>query len=485
MNIRMIGRGCVLAALLLATVLPAQAAAATPLTPRQWREDIATIRTAIAQTHPDPSYSTDPAALDARLDRLQQAVPAPTSRDDAWRRLATLNPLLADAHFCICYDDWRSELRTQRGGDGMFPFAVQVDPGGTIVIRASQAGRPFALTGAHIVAIDGRPAGRIAGELLARMHGDTPGFRAELLSQRFGFYFWKMYGSRRHYDVDIGIASSPQRRLRVAAARRDPAERFEQKFHLEVRADQTAVLTVATFAWPDKAQVLSFMQHSFRRLREEAVQTLIIDVRSNPGGNDDQWIDGLLPYLADTPYRIGSRYRKKIIARYRDDGETLGAVVDGEIDRWIEPQRDNPLFFAGTTYVLVGRGTYSSAILFSNVVQDFGFATLAGSAGLARTQQSGGVQSVALAHSGLVLAVPRFLLRRPSGARQPQWLTPDLLLDDDPLRPAAIINAVREHAAATARQAQRPAAPAVCMVVAHDPAACPVARSRPLSRRLI
>lgn len=428
---------------LLLSLLPAAAAAHASISPQQWRDDVAAIRSAMAQTHPDVAFSTDPRQVDHQLDALSAAVRSPIDRDQAWRRLALLNPLLADAHFCVCFDDWRAEVRAlgARGG-GLFPFEVQVDDSGQIVVRATLAGRATSLAGARIVAIDGRPARRIAADLLARMHGDTPAFRAALLSQRFGFYFWKMYGQRARFDIDIDIEQATAQRLRVAAAQPAAAPRFEDAFGLTVLPGDAAVLRIDTFAWPDKQQVLDFTQASFRRLSEAAVRTLIVDIRSNGGGNDDQWLDGLMPYLADRPFRFASGYRKKIIEKYRDEGETLGTVVDGQIDRWIAPHSDNPLFFHGKTYVLVGRGTYSSAILFSNAMQDFGFATIAGSGGLARARQSGGVQSLALAHTGLVLAVPRFILRRPSGELAPTLLTPDLPLADDPLRPQAAIDAL-------------------------------------------
>ncbi|GMV29916.1 MAG: hypothetical protein AMXMBFR59_20410 [Rhodanobacteraceae bacterium] len=99
----------------------------------------------------------------------------------------------------------------------------------------------------------------------------------------------------------------------------------------------------------------------------------------------------------------------------------------------IDPPLESPLRFAGRTYVLVGRGSYSSAVLFANVMQDFGFATLAGSGEAARTRQSGGVQRSIRPHSGLVIAVPRLILQRPSGAETPQYVTPDLLVDEDPV----------------------------------------------------
>ncbi|TDR47637.1 C-terminal processing protease CtpA/Prc [Tahibacter aquaticus] len=429
-------------ALLLALFSTAAAAHAS-ISPQQWRADVAAIRSGIAQTHPDVGFSVDPQQLDRKLDELATSVRSPIDRDQAWRRLATLNPLLADAHFCVCFDDWRAEAAAlaSRGG-GLFPFEVQVDDSGQIVVRATVAGRATPLAGARIVAIDGRPARRIAADLLARMHGDTPAFRAALLSRRFGFYFWKMYGQRAQFDVDIDIERAGRQRLRVAAARPASAPRFDDEFGLTLLPGNTAVLRVNTFAWPEKQQVLDFTAASFRRLGQAAVHTLIIDIRANGGGNDDQWLDGLMPYLADKPFRFASGYRKKIIEKYRDAGETPGAVVDGPIDRWIAPQSGDPLFFRGQTYVLVGRGTYSSAILFSNVLQDFAFATIAGSGGLARAQQSGGVQNLALAHTGLVLAVPRFILRRPSGALAPALLTPDLPLADDPLRPQAVIDAL-------------------------------------------
>lgn len=86
--------------------------------------------------------------------------------------------------------------------------------------------------------------------------------------------------------------------------------------------------------------------------------------------------------------------------------------------------------------------TYSSAVLFSNVVQDYGFARVAGIGGAARTWQSGGVQSLVLPNTGLELSFPRFVLARPSGAAEPRLLQPDLPLADDPLHPHAAVDAL-------------------------------------------
>jgi hypothetical protein len=104
------------------------------------------------------------------------------------------------------------------------------------------------------------------------------------------------------------------------------------------------------------------------------------------------------------------------------------------------PQLDNPLRFKGKTYVVISPRTYSSAVLFSTVMQDNGFGTLAGIGGGARSKQSGGIQFIKLPHTQMTLVVPRFVLTRSSG--RGGLLQPDVLVVDDPFRPAAAIESI-------------------------------------------
>ena len=92
--------------------------------------------------------------------------------------------------------------------------------------------------------------------------------------------------------------------------------------------------------------------------------------------------------------------------------------------------------------MLVGRLTYSSAVLFSNVMQDFGFAKLVGAGGYARTRQTGGVVNVSLPNTGLEITIPRFVLDRPSGNREPALVHPDIVLPDSPLDRRVTVNAL-------------------------------------------
>jgi hypothetical protein len=86
---------------------------------------------------------------------------------------------------------------------------------------------------------------------------------------------------------------------------------------------------------------------------------------------------------------------------------------------------------------LIGKATYSSSILFTNVMQYFGFATIAGEGNLARADQTGGTRDTYLPNTGLDVGWPRFILYRPSGERTPEFVAPDIAIPDDPFHPRA------------------------------------------------
>ena len=73
------------------------------------------------------------------------------------------------------------------------------------------------------------------------------------------------------------------------------------------------------------------------------------------------------------------------------------------------------------------RHTYSSAVIFCNVMHDFGFGTIAGTGDSVRAGETGGVRRTTLTNSGLAVNAPRFILTRPSGVKEPVLLTPDVL----------------------------------------------------------
>ncbi len=402
------------------------------LSPEQLREDLRTMQGTILRTHPQPEHSVDPVVMERAFADVRAALDRPMNRDEAWRVFATLNPVLADGHLFVGYPDWRGETTTYRAGGGaLFPFEVRVDEKGQPFVRAALGGAPTRWAGARIVRINGMDALKVATALLARVHGDSPVFRASLLSRRWWFFYWKVFGAPDSFALGLD---------RVAAAL--PASRampqiladeavFERTYGFELRPGKIAVLKLGAFSWEDEAAFFRFTADAFRRIRETGVETLVIDLRDNGGGDDGYWKTGVLAYLADKPYLWGSTFRKRVLEKYRDEDETVGQVVSGRLDTPVEPAADQRDVFRGRVYVLIGPATYSSAVLFANVAQDYGFARIAGSGGAVRSRQSGGVERYRLAHTGLAVWVPRFVLERPRPTAGDIWLRPDIVLPGD------------------------------------------------------
>lgn len=407
---------------------------------QELKQDLAELEAAIGRIHPDVEHSVRKAELARALSRVRAQLDRTMTRDEAWVAMAALNPVMADGHLVVTFPGGSSaELNRHLGGGGrLFPFDVHVAADGELFIRSALNGEASALQGRRIDAIDAVPGRQISQRLLAYVNGDTPAFQAALLSARFPFFYWKLFGDKQSYRLKVaGVESVVEGRGDMPVAYADRS--FEQLFRFEMPNARQAVLTLNQFYWREKSKFYDFTRDAFARMQAAGTQTLVIDIRGNSGGDDDMWVEGIMPYIASKPFRNGSDYVLKIIEGRQKEGQKVGDVVRGSQSTY-QPALDNPLRFTGKVYVLIGPYTYSSAILFTNAVQDYGFATVVGTGGAARATQSGGTQNVKLSRTQIGLVVPRFLLKRPSGAEG--LLEPDILIPDDPFRAATAIEAL-------------------------------------------
>ncbi|MEJ7807644.1 MAG: S41 family peptidase [Telluria sp.] len=436
--------------LMLGLLLPFVPAVAQvpPVQPRlsvaQLQEDLVFLKKSIQLTHPNLAFSTNIAQLDLAYKKLERQLQTPMTRAEAWRVFGALNPVYNDAHLQVSMGEFGADAAAHTaGGGGFFPFEVQVDASGELSIRAEVGGAPSVLGGMRIETINGVSARQVTRQLLALTFGDNPMLRANLLSGRWWRFYWKSFGTPERFDLTLATPSGPTRIMRAAVALPPSSDAdFSKTYHFEMLPGGVGLLTVNSFMWPDRKLFYAFTEKVFTTLRDTKATSLLIDVRENGGGDDPMWKEGLLRYLADKPYRHGSTYEKKVIAGRAGAGETVGDIVKGEIVTWHQPELANPLHFSGKTYVLMGRNTYSSSILFINTMQDFKFGTLVGEGGYARARQSGGIQHMVLPNSKWGVIVPRFILDRPSGTRTPELVYPDLVLPDSPLDSRALINAL-------------------------------------------
>jgi hypothetical protein len=416
-------------------------------TPAQLKQDLQSIRDFIDATHPDISHSASPLLLEQAFTAIEKSLSKPMTANEFWHQTAKLNPLFNDAHWSVNLPEADTDMQQLiKKTGGMFPLEVHVRPDGELTVLALAGGDETPWRGATIESINGVLAPLLSRQLLALRHGDTPLNRANLLGPSFQLYYASVFGAPAEFNLQLKlndkISEVKLPASKQAAVIGKTSENFLDNFRYRALNANTAYLKLGTFYWPDEQQIGTFTKEAFTRIQQSAAKTLIIDVRENRGGNDSAWIDHVMPYLADQPFRVGSHNKKKVIASRASISEPAGLVLESEFKTWYQPQVNNPLRFKGKVVVLTGRRTYSSAVQFSNVMQDFGFATLAGEGSYVRSRSTGGVQFMALPHSKLDLIVPRFWAARPQGGFTEQLLTPDWLIPDDVTASDALIDAV-------------------------------------------
>ena len=189
--------------------------------PGQLRQDAAFLGREILESHPDLAHSVDPELLSSSLRSLEERLTEPLTRDEAWKLFATLNPLLADGHLFVGIPNWRAEAEAHLAqGGAFFPLEVYVSDDGAVLVKAALGGGETPHAGARLQSINGVDARVVSAELLARAHGDTPAFRAELVSRRWWFYYWKVYGAKE--DFDLVFSGEQSASVRVPGSRMKP-----------------------------------------------------------------------------------------------------------------------------------------------------------------------------------------------------------------------------------------------------------------------
>jgi hypothetical protein len=220
-----------------------------------------------------------------------------------------------------------------------------------------------------------------------------------------------------------------------------------------------------------------FLEQTFTTIKNEQLVGLIVDLRSNSGG-DSQLGDDLLAYITDKPYRPVARKAWRFSARYVAQlnpvdpwGFALGKldddppydfkvllaqrppqalrkalrerappqairILERHAPHWLEadhvgidesetltlkitnnpiiPPAEMPLRFRGQVVFLIGPDTFSSAVILASIVEDFQLAPLIGEE-TKPCNQFGEPCFVELPHSRLRLAIATAQFVRANG----------------------------------------------------------------------
>ncbi|UOB17463.1 S41 family peptidase [Abyssalbus ytuae] len=402
----------------------------------------------IHATHPDLTYTIkDIDSFYKNFDSLKNSINSPLTRLEFWCRLSKFNHQLSDGHF-IAGSFNASYLKDFIKNNGLlFPFEVVFNEDKLLIKSDLGNDNPNKYTSWEITSINGIAISEIIQDLLLRINGDNELHRKALLERKFAYHYLLLYGEKKKFKIEMTSGNNSQKSISMKGSNTLPGyykrrEKFSRNFNFTIIDNKNALLTLKSFNWKDKERYFRFTDSVFKQLKEKNIEHLIIDIRENGGGDDDMWMKGILKYIADKPYRWGSKYKSKILLKYRDEGQVVGHIETGELNRFIPVNEKTPYKFQGKVSVLIGPFTYSSSILFANTVQDFDFATLVGLPTGGKNGQTGGIQSKILKNSQLKMICPRFILERPKGGNPLDPVIPDTIIRYNKINPDSLISEI-------------------------------------------
>ena len=456
-------------------IVSAPVIAATTLPRTAAIEDLDSLVSIVAEVHPTPSPRLRPLR-----DSLARAWPDTVSRTRLARDLNRLLAILGDGHTGLALDRLEEEAALANGARS-WSFAVRRTADGIIIGTVVGSDTAVLHAGDRLDAIDGMPIDSLVEAMARAVPAELPTWRDRSVLGAFRGRLW-MEGIRPPANVRVTGVDGTVRTVRVIGASRQELQAGSnpqvQPAPLTVIGMRDSVL-ILDFRrmWGDRerAAFTARLDSAFEAAARSGVRAVVVDLRRN-GGGDSRWGIQLLSYLTQAELSQGVRKEWKGSRRYRRFFKSrvtpllrytipfswfdapMGGLFSGpDGTTAVTPftpalPAANPRRLERPLCLLIGPGTFSSAMMLANTARRSGVATLIGEPTGEPPNAHGEVMAFHLRRSGLggQVSSARFVLDEdPAGDRR--GVLPHVLVVPTREDIAAGRDPVMERAAACGR----------------------------------
>jgi hypothetical protein len=263
------------------------------------------------------------------------------------------------------------------------------------------------LNGTQLLSINGRPLKEIVQKLFSYISTDG---RIESrknweIPEDFPLLLNAVYGSSEKYTVSYKTAANETMTTALQADTiknficKSPFNRPAKYLKLSYTAGNTAVLTLQTFFDGFLEQTgenfKKFLDSAFNDISTKKVKSLLIDVRNNQGGNDDNGAF-LYSYLSKLPFRYYSSL-ETAHEQFTESGHSLLGLQ--------QPKENH---FDGKVFVLMNGRSFSGVAEFASVARSNNRAIFIGEecGGGYYGNSSGDEAMVTLPHTQITARIP-------------------------------------------------------------------------------
>ena len=261
----------------------------------------------------------------------------------------------------------------------------------------------------------------------------------------FSKYYFYYYGEVEQFEIKFSDIDKPilVKSLQLKSIRQNLKSRYESTsksvsmkvLEYKILQDSIAYIGIHTFSnddirkYSEEKKLSVFLRNSFKSIKENNIQTVVVDVSKNSGGSEGN--EGLLYSYFGKNYQKYHKVRAKTQKAVLDNGSDKPIILkafgpferlfvnkkmnDGSLERrekigkGLMAYKQEPEFkFQGKTYVLISPVTYSGGSEFSNMMYSQGLATFVGqeTGGGYLGNTSGYSKKLELPHSKIRVYIP-------------------------------------------------------------------------------
>ena len=284
---------------------------ATKFTPASLRQDFSVLRDSLEQLHPGLYRYQSKKEMDAVFDDCYRQLDHPMTDVQYFAVISYLVSHVKDGHTSTHLPN--AVTKQLISGARLFPVKLRFI-GDQAFVPCDTRLFP---AGTEILAINNEPVKRIRKKLFDYLPSDgniQSGKYYEMNDgdSPFFFEYYLVYGSQPNFSVGYRTADGKRATIKLEACLfRDVAGLTkpvvpDKYLRFENKGNGVAVLTVSTFLndfLRNKQEDFAvFMQNAFMQVTASHISNLIIDLRGNAGGNDENGAL-LYSYLTDQPFR--------------------------------------------------------------------------------------------------------------------------------------------------------------------------------------
>jgi len=371
----------------------------------QLKEDYGLLREILEKKHPSLYWYTSKDSMDMYFEQYSRSISdSMTELQFGWKVVAPLIEKIHCGHTSFgmskAYNHWVQGKRYPG-----FPLNMKIW-NDTMVVTSNMNRRDSVLRrGTFITSINGYRNRQLIDSLFDYMpeDGEADNVNYIRLSSNFPYFHRNIMGISRQYTVGYLDASGTEQKMTIpvfeikkdstkrptrdsAVAKRPKLTRQERlrimrSLSIDTAAN-TAIMTINTFS---NGGLRKFFRQSFKYIRKQKIDNVVIDLRTNGGGRIN--LSTLLTrYVSRTPFRVVDtcyaktqnlgRYTRYIKGKFLNNlglffssrRKSDGMYHFGHWERKMyQPKKQN--HYNGDLYVLINGPTFSASTLFCNVIK--------------------------------------------------------------------------------------------------------------------